>query len=101
MLATIIVTIFAIVEGMELLNLDNPNISSIKEFEAYQYSDDEIYLKDYNMDPLVEFRSYGYNEGEEFRTWDALDDRYGRITFYQVSSLWKYDEFLKSPNYRG
>ena len=81
MLATIIVTIFAIVKGMDLFNLDNPDISSITEFEAYQTTDDQLYLRDYNMDPVIEFRSYGYNEGEKYRTWDALDDRYGRITF--------------------
>ena len=81
LLAAMIVAIFAIVKGMDLLNLDNPNISSITEFQAYQTTDDELYLRDYLIDPVIEFRAYGYNEGEEFRTWDALDDRYGRIIF--------------------
>ena len=85
---------------MQLVNRDDPEISTIKELEAYAEAEEIFNLEEYLVDPILVLNIYREDSLEK-RSWDDLEDKYGRIVAKQIKVLWEYDDNGNSASYRG
>ena len=96
-----LVTLFTIVKTQQLILRASPTITTIEEVVSYLTDDEKFNLLDGQFDPTVSVQVHSDDPNVESRSWDALDEKFGRIIAQQVEVLWEYDEKGVSESHRG
>ena len=100
MIVLMLVGLFAIVQIQQLVLRDSPNISTIIESVDYLTDDEKFNLQDAQLDIVIELEIHSSDKSVDSRSWDALDEKFGRIIAQQVEVTWSYDKKGRSESHR-
>ena len=76
----------------QLVLRESPDIMTIEEQFSYLDYNDKFNLQDGQFDVAIIVKVQSEDPDVETRSWDALDEKFGRIIAQKVSVTWEYDE---------
>ena len=59
---------------------ENPNVSNAEEFSNYSTDSEKFNLGNSELDVIIKFEII--SDGSNTRSWESIDEKYGRVSAY-------------------
>ena len=81
----IVIIVYGVGRGDQLVNRKHPPVlTTTIEYISYQTDATKFNLEEQNLDVILKFEALPTTPTGSIRSWDAIEDKYGRLLAYEV-----------------